>query len=70
MLKIFDTFGKLSGYKINWNKSILMPLNLAAKSEIQNLPTTITVSDQFNYLAIGVFPSLLIKSVGRAVNLN
>ncbi len=57
-LKLFDTFGKLSGYKINWNKSILMPLNLAAKSETQNLPTTIPVSDQFNYLGIRVFPSL------------
>ncbi len=57
-LKLFDTFGKLSGYKINWNKSLLMPLNLAAKSEIQNIPTTIPVSDQFNYLGIRVFPSL------------
>ncbi len=57
-LKLFDNFGKLSGYKINWNKSLLMPLNLAAKSEIQNLPTTIPVSDQFNYLGIRVFPSL------------
>ncbi len=57
-LKLFDTFGKLSGYKINWNKSLLMPLNLAAKSEIQNLPTTIPVSDQFNYFGIRVFPSL------------
>ncbi len=35
-----------------------MPLNLAAKSEIQNLPTTIPVSDQLNYLGIRVFPSL------------
>lgn len=43
-LKLFDTFGKLSGYKINWNKSILMPLNLAAKAEIQALP--IPVNDE------------------------
>uniref|UniRef100_A0A8C2KWB8 Reverse transcriptase domain-containing protein n=1 Tax=Cyprinus carpio TaxID=7962 RepID=A0A8C2KWB8_CYPCA len=57
-LKLFDTFGKLSGYKINWNKSILMPLNLDAKSEILTLPTMIPVSDQFNYLGIRVFPSL------------
>uniref|UniRef100_A0A672SKY0 Reverse transcriptase domain-containing protein n=1 Tax=Sinocyclocheilus grahami TaxID=75366 RepID=A0A672SKY0_SINGR len=53
-LKLFDTFGKLSGYKIHWNKSILMPLNLATKSDIQ----TLLVSDQFNYLGIRVFPSL------------
>lgn len=55
-LKLFDTFGKLSGYKINWNKSILMPFNLAAKSEIQAL--SIPVNDEFNYLGIRVFPSL------------
>lgn len=33
-----------------------MPLNLAAKSEIQALP--IPVNDEFNYLGIRVFPSL------------
>lgn len=57
-LKLFDTFGRLSGYKINWSKSVPLPLNLAAKSEIQALLNMIPISDQFNYLGITVFPSL------------
>ncbi len=69
-LKLFDTFGKLSGYKINWNKSILMPHNLAAKSEIQNLPlrflsvTSLIILESEFFLHYLAFPSGTIFCVG------
>lgn len=51
ILKLFEQFGQLSGYKINWDKSILMPLNNTGKSKApQGIPT----KDSFTYLGVHI----------------
>lgn len=54
LLSIFDLFGSLFGYKINWSKSSLLHLNLVART--LSLPSGIPVVSHFRYLGIDISP--------------
>ena len=55
ILEVFEKFSTLSGYKINWTKSSLMPLN---SLDTSTLSAHIQVAGSFRYLGVDVFPSL------------
>lgn len=58
-LALFERFGSFSGYKINWSKSILMPLDSAPAK--LNLPVSSPIQIQtsgFTYLGDSIYPSL------------
>lgn len=51
VMSLIETYGSFSGYKINWSKSVLMPID----SEIQRLQgaaAPITIAHSFKYLGI------------------
>ena len=50
VLSTFEDYGKLSGFKINWQKSALLPLNQAMCNV--PIPASIPVSKNFIYLGI------------------
>lgn len=50
ILEIFNCFGKFSGYRINWSKSSLLPLNKKAQS--MQITTDIPITNQITYLGI------------------
>ena len=59
VLNIFKNFGQVSGYKINWEKSALLPLN----SSTGQVPTTaaslnIQVVQTFKYLGVSIYHSV------------
>lgn len=56
LLSVCEEFGSYSGFKINWSKSALLPLNNSAR--IQPFPADIPVVQHFQYLGIRIFPSL------------
>ncbi|KAL2081000.1 hypothetical protein ACEWY4_022853 [Coilia grayii] len=56
LLALFHEFHKVSGYKINWTKSALLPLNTAAKNT--PLPPGIPICTSFTYLGIKIFPNI------------
>lgn len=56
VLELFSYFKNLSGYKINWTKSTIMPLNNGARNT--QLPSFLPTSTCFTYLGIRIHPSL------------
>merc|ERR1711888_187621 len=70
LLIIFDRFNLISGFKINWTKSALMPLN-DVPSSLSVLPIVrpqnievlrIPLVDHFKYLGIEIFPSSVLTA--------
>ncbi len=55
-LKIFNDFSKVSGYTINWKKSVLMPLSVLC--DTASVSSLIPVSNAFTYVGIQILPSL------------
>lgn len=49
-LEIFDTFGRFSGIRINWSKSIIFPLDPQVRDPSIEVP--LLWVDQFKYLGI------------------
>lgn len=56
ILSTFDLYGKLSGFKINWQKSALLPLNQAMCNA--PIPASIPVTNNFTYLGIDIYSSI------------
>lgn len=51
LLSTIDQFGTFSGYRINWNKSELMPINVQDVTWLQQLPFRIA-TEKFRYLGV------------------
>uniref|UniRef100_A0A3B3R994 Reverse transcriptase domain-containing protein n=1 Tax=Paramormyrops kingsleyae TaxID=1676925 RepID=A0A3B3R994_9TELE len=60
VLKLFQTYESLSGYRINWAKSSLLPLNPACHSS--SLPPSIPQAGSFRYLGLDIYPALKPRS--------
>jgi len=56
VIKEFDKFSSLSGYKINWTKSALMPLNNIHTSV--PIPNYIHIKSSFTYLGITIYKNI------------
>lgn len=56
ILSIVDQYGKLSGFKINWQKSALLPLNQAMIDA--PVSSSIPIVDKFTYLGIDIHPTI------------
>lgn len=56
LLSVCEEFGCLSGFRINWSKSALLPLNEPAK--MLQFPPNVPVVQHFKDLGIEMFPSL------------
>ncbi len=54
IIKEFDNFSSLSGYKINWSKSALMPINNVNSS----IPSFIPIKESFIYLGITIYKNI------------
>ncbi|KAJ0069841.1 hypothetical protein NL108_015071 [Boleophthalmus pectinirostris] len=57
ILAIFEDYGKISGFKINRQKSALLPLNQGLHGA--RLPSLVPVVKQFTYLGIEICSSIL-----------
>uniref|UniRef100_A0A669DW20 Reverse transcriptase domain-containing protein n=1 Tax=Oreochromis niloticus TaxID=8128 RepID=A0A669DW20_ORENI len=54
LLKLIDSFGHLSGFTINWKKSVLMPLSSGlGRDFLSSLPFKVS-QDYFSYLGINI----------------
>ncbi len=56
IIKEFDNFSSLSGYKINWSKSALMPINNVKVNS--SIPSFIPIKESFIYLGITIYKNI------------
>jgi len=56
ILDKINSFGTFSGYRINWNKSELIPIQLRNIAWLQNLPFSLSL-EKFKYLGIQITKS-------------
>ncbi len=56
IIKEFDNFSSLSGYKINWSKSALMPINNVKVNF--SIPSFIPIKESFIYLGITIYKNI------------
>ncbi len=56
IIKEFDNFSSLSGYKINWSKSALMPINNVKVNS--SIPSFIPIKEYFIYLGITIYTNI------------
>ncbi len=56
IIKEFDNFSSLSGYKINWSKSALMPINNVKVNS--SIPSFIPIKEYFIYLGITIYKNI------------
>ncbi len=56
IIKEFDNFSSLSGYKINWSKSALMPINNVKVNS--SIPLFIPIKESFIYLGITIYKNI------------
>ncbi len=56
IIKEFDNFSSLSGYKINWSKSALMPINNVKVNF--SIPSFIPIMESFIYLGITIYKNI------------
>ncbi len=56
IIKEFDNFSSLSGYKINWSKSALMPINNIKVN--YSIPSFIPIKEYFIYLGITIYKNI------------
>ncbi len=56
VIKEFDNFSSLSGYKINWSKSALMPINNVKVNF--SIPSFIPIKESFIYLGITIYKNI------------
>ncbi len=56
IIKEFDNFSNLSGYKINWSKSALMPINNVKVNS--SIPSFIPIKESFIYLGITIYKNI------------
>ncbi len=57
IIKEFDNFSSLSGYKINWSKSALMPINNVKVN--YSIPSFIPIKEFFIYLGITIYKTFI-----------
>ncbi len=55
-IKEFDHFSSLSGYKINWSKSAIMPINNVKVNS--SIPSFIPIKESFTYLGITIYKNI------------
>ncbi len=55
-IKEFDNFSSLSGYKINWSKSALMPINNVKVNS--SIPSFIPIKESFIYLGNTIYKNI------------
>ncbi len=56
IIKEFDNFSSLSGYKINWSKSASMPINNVKVNS--SIPSFIPIKESFIYLGITIYKNI------------
>ncbi len=57
IIKEFVNFSSLSGYKINWSKSALMPINNVKVNS--SIPSFIPIKESFIYLGITIYKTFI-----------
>ena len=58
LLSLIETFGKISGYKVNYSKSSIMLLNETERKNSPVYASTFKSTDNFTYLGIQIVPEV------------